>query len=92
MNYGLTTLSAFSIKFLRDSELSANGDLLLNYLNPALFIVLMNNDDNPNLTEAMNGPDSTGFMASMKNKIETLIAMQAFVVVEKEPLLLSSNG
>ena len=45
---GLTTLSTFSAKLLCDSELSANGDLLLNYLNPALFIVLMNNDDNTN--------------------------------------------
>ena len=45
----------------------------------------MNNDDNPTLTEAMNGPDSTGFMAAMEKEIETLIAMQAFVVVDKEP-------
>ena len=47
--------------------------------------MLLNNDDNPTLTEAMNGPDSTGFMATMEKEIETLIAMQAFVVVNKEP-------
>ena len=33
----------------------------------------------------MHGPDSTGFMAAMENEIETLIAIQAFVVVDKEP-------
>ena len=88
LDSGLATLSAFSAKLLRDSELSANGNTLLNYLNPTLFIVLLNNDDNPTLTEAMNGADSTGFMAAMEKEIETLIAMQAFVVVvvvDKEP-------
>ena len=75
----------FSAELLRDSELSANGDLLLNYLNPTLFIVRMNNDDNLNLTEAMNGPDSAGFMAAIEKEFETLIEMKAFVVVNKEP-------
>ena len=32
----------------------------------------------------MNGPDFTGFMAAMEKK-GTLIAMQAFAVVDKEP-------
>ena len=68
MDSSLTTLSAFSVELLLDSELSANGDLLLNYLNPALFILLRNNDDNSNVTEAMNGPDSTGFMTAMKKR------------------------
>ena len=85
MDSGLTTLSAFSAELLRESELSANGELLLNYLNPSLFIMLMNNDDNPNLTEAMNGPDSAGFITAMEKEIETLIDMEAFVVVDKEP-------
>ena len=43
--------------------------------------MLLYNDNNPNLTEAMNGPDSTGFMAAVEKEIETLIAMQAFVVI-----------
>ena len=40
--------------------------------NPTYFIVLMNNanDNNPNLTEAMNGPDSTGFMGAMEKEIK----------------------
>ena len=68
MDSGLTTLGAFSAELLRDSELSTNGTILLNYLNSALFIALLNNDDNPTLTEAMNGPDSTGFMAAMEKR------------------------
>ena len=85
MDSGLTTLSAFSAELLHDSELSTNGTILLNYLNPALFVASLNNDDNPTLKEAMNGPDSTGFKVVMKKEIETLIVMQPFVVVDKEP-------
>ena len=33
----------------------------------------------------MNGPDSTGFMSAMEKEIGTLIAIQSFVVVNKEP-------
>ena len=80
----LTTLNSFSAELLRYSELSVIGDLLLDYLNPALFIVLMNSNGNPNLTEAMNGPDSADFMAAMEVEIETLIEMRAYVVVDKE--------
>jgi hypothetical protein len=31
----------------------------------------------------MNGPDSAGFMKAMETEIETLIRMNAFVVVDK---------
>ena len=81
---GLTTLNAFSAELNRDSELTPNGTLLVNYLNPALFVTLMNNDDNPTLSEAMNGPDSASFMVAMEKEIETIIIMKAFVVVSKE--------
>ena len=43
LDVGLTTLSAFKIELLRDSELSHNGEQLLNYFNPALFITKINN-------------------------------------------------
>ena len=33
----------------------------------------------------MNGPDSTVFMAVMEREIETSVAIQAIVVVDKEP-------
>ena len=46
---------------------------------------MINNKDNPTLTEAMNGPDSAGFMVAMEKEIQTLIQMQAFIVVDKEP-------
>ena len=84
MDDGLTTLSAFKIELLHDSELSSNGERLLNYFNPALFVTMVNNEDNPTLTEAMNGPDSTGFMVAMEKEIQTLIQMKAFIVVDKE--------
>ena len=45
----------------------------------------MHNDDNPDKTETLNGTDSTGFIVAMEKEIETLIAMQAFAVVDKEP-------
>ena len=66
MDSGLTTLSAFSAELRHIVELSTNGTILLNYLNPALFIVILNNDGNPTLTEPMNGPDSTGFFAAIE--------------------------
>ena len=84
MDSGLTTHSVCSAELFRDSELSTNRNMLLNYLNPAIFIVLLNTDDNLSLTEAMNGFDSTGFMVALEKEIETLIAMQACVVVNKE--------
>ena len=46
--------------------------------------MLMNNDDNLNLTKAVNGPDFAGVMAAMEKEIETLIDMKAFDVVGKE--------
>lgn len=58
---------------------------MLNYFNPALFVALINNNDNPTLTEVLNGPDSAGFMVAMKNEINTLIMMKPFVVVDKVP-------
>lgn len=85
MDSGLITLNAFSAELLHDLELLANLDLLLRFLNPALFIVLLNNDDNINLTEAMNGPNSSGFMTTKEKKIEALVETKAFLVVDKEP-------
>jgi hypothetical protein len=48
-----------------------------------LLIAVANKEDNPTLKEAMNGPDSAGFMKAMEIKIETLIRMNAFVVVDR---------
>lgn len=59
----------------------------MHYLNPTLFIVLMNNDDNPNLIEAMNSPDHVPcwfFWLLWKMETENLIEMKAFFVVGKE--------
>lgn len=69
-NAGIMTLNAFSAELLFESELSNNGVLLLNYLNPTLFVEMLNNDDNPTLTEAINGLGSTGFMVAMETKFK----------------------
>ena len=69
LDVGLTTLTAFKIELLHDSELSSNGERLLNYFNPALFTTMVNDEDNPTLTEAMNGPDSAGVMVAMEKEI-----------------------
>lgn len=70
MSFVLTPPNTVSTELLCDKELSANGELLLNYLDPALSIVLLDNDDNFNLSEAMNRPDSTDFMVVKKKKLK----------------------
>ena len=85
LDMSLTALGAFSTELLQDSELSDNGEFLLNFFNPTLFVVMLNNDNNPTLTKAMDGPNSTGFVVAMEKKAQTLIQKQAFIVVDKEP-------
>jgi hypothetical protein len=57
---------------------------LQEYFNPVLLVTIANKEDNPTLKEAMDGPDAEGFMKAMEIEIETLIKMEAFVVVDKE--------
>ena len=68
-----------------ETELLAIGELLLNNRNPALFIVLLNTEDIPTLTEAMNELDFAIFMVAMENEIEKSIEIKAFVAIEREP-------
>jgi hypothetical protein len=84
LSTGITTLDAFTCE-LRKNITYENGIKLLEYFNPALLITVINQEDNPTLKEAMNGPDASGFMKAMETEIETLIKMQAFVVVDKQP-------
>jgi hypothetical protein len=80
---GITTLDAFSCE-LRKNITYENGIKILEYFNPAMLITVINKEDNPTLKEAMNGPDASGFIKAMETEINTLITMQAFVVVDKE--------
>jgi hypothetical protein len=48
-----------------------------------MLITVINKEDNPTLKEVMNGPDSSGFIKAMETEINTLITMQAFVMVDK---------
>ena len=83
---GLTTLDAFVCE-IHKNTIYEKGHQLLEYYNPALLITVADKEDNPTLKEAMNGPDATGFMKAMEIEIETLIKMNAFIVVDKEPFM-----
>jgi hypothetical protein len=81
---GITTLDAFKSELLKNITYE-NGQQLLEYFNPALLIAVANKEDNPTLKEAMNSPDAAGFMKAMEIELDTLIKMQAFIIVDKEP-------
>ena len=78
-----TTLDAFNCE-LQKNIVYEKGIKLLEYFNPALLIAVVNKEDNPTLKEAMNGPDASGFMKAMEIEIDTLMKMQAFIVVDKQ--------
>jgi len=85
-NNGLTTLDSFKCEIQKNLTYeNGYGLQMLEYFNPALLIAIANKDDNPTLKEAMNSPDAAGFMKAMETEIDTLIHMQAFIVIDKQP-------
>jgi hypothetical protein len=82
-NNDLTTLGAFASE-LQKNITTTNGYKLLEYFNPALFVTVANKEDNPTLKEAMNGPDAAGFMKAMEIELDTLMRMNAFIVVDRK--------
>ena len=84
MDTGLSSLSAFAIEIRKHTSYSAAGTKLLDYFNPSLFVTLANQEDSPSFTDAMNGPDAAGFRRAMEIKIEQLIRMEVFDVVDQE--------
>ena len=58
-------------------------DGLVNYLNPAAFITLANQEDNPTFKEAMVGPDAAGFIQAMEIEVRTLDALNAYSLVPR---------
>lgn len=66
-------MSVFSAELLKDLELLINCIFLVNYLNPSLFVVLVNNNNDLTLTEAMNDTDSARFMVIIGVSINALI-------------------
>ena len=44
---------------------------------------MANKEDNPTYAEAMQGPDSAGFIAAMEVEIEILIRMNVFEIVAR---------
>jgi hypothetical protein len=61
------------------------GYPIVTYLNPALLATLASENDTPNFTEAMNGPNSAGFFKAMETELNTLISMETFIVMKREP-------
>ena len=81
----LSTLSSLIVEHQQYLTTLPSGTQLVEYFNPALYITVANQDDNPTLTEAMNGPDAAGFFKAMELELETLITMEVFTVVDREP-------
>jgi hypothetical protein len=76
----LSTLGSFIVEHQQYITTLPSGTQLVEYLNPALYITVINQDDNPTLTEAMNGPDAAGFFKAMELELATLIEMEVFTV------------
>jgi hypothetical protein len=81
----LSTLGSFIVEHQQYLTTLPSGAQLVEYLNPALFMTVANQDDNPTLTEAMNGPDAAGFLKAMEQELETLIQMEVFTVLDRKP-------
>ena len=81
----LGTLGSFIIEHQQFLTVLSSGIQLVEYLNPALYITVANQDDTPTLTEAMNGTDAAGFFKAMELELATLIEMEVFTVVDRKP-------
>ena len=81
----LGTLGSFIVEHQQFLTTLPSGLQLVEYLNPALYITVIGQDDTPTLTEAMNGPDAGGFFKAMELELATLIDMEVFTVVDRKP-------
>ena len=79
----LSTLHSFIAEHQQALGYSLHGTPLVNYLNPAIFQTMANKMDTPTFTEAMNGPDSAGFLKAMELEMATLIEMETFDVIKR---------
>jgi hypothetical protein len=61
-----------------------NDPLIQNGQHPFAFSAKANSEDNPNLQEALDGPDREGFIEAMHLELEQLESMDAWVVVPRE--------
>jgi hypothetical protein len=55
------------------------------WMNPALFSVKANTEDNPTWDEAMNGENAEGYWQACQKEYETLLKMDVWEEVEREP-------
>ncbi|MBE0451949.1 MAG: hypothetical protein IBX70_14070, partial [Clostridia bacterium] len=58
---------------------------LFEMLSPLMLQARANAEDNPGWEEAMNGPFSEGFWEAAKKEIDTLLKMDVWDVVDREP-------
>ena len=79
----LGTLHSFIAEHQQFLSYSIKGMLLVNYLNPAILQSMINRTITLTFTEAMNGPDSAGFINAIKLEMATLIEMETFDVVKR---------
>ena len=71
--------------FMADHSRNLSYRNLAEYLNPTLFATMANKEDYPTYAEALNGPDSCGFIGAMETEILTLIELKVFELVERKP-------
>jgi hypothetical protein len=62
----LRTLGPLIVEHQQYLTTLSSGMQFVEYFNPALYITVAYQDDNPTLTEAMNGPDAAGFFNSFQ--------------------------
>ena len=85
LHSNLGTLGSFIAEHQQRLSYTLDGPPLIDYLNPAILQAVASNADTPTFTEAMNGPDAAGFMKAMEVEINTLIKMDTFEVVDRQP-------
>ena len=79
----LGTLHSFIPEHQQFLSYSIKGTPLVNYLNPGIVQSMSNLTKTPTFTEAMNGPNSAGFLRAMEPEISTFIDMDTFDVVKR---------
>jgi hypothetical protein len=56
----------------------------IKWMNPALFLVKANLEDNPTCNEAMGGPNAKEYWQACKKEYNILVSMQVWEVVKQK--------
>ena len=82
METSYSTLGSFIV--VKHNQYLSYGNIV-EYLNPAIFIILADKEDNPTYREVMSSPDKAGFIAAMGKEILTLMELDVYDLVEITP-------